>query len=408
MTMPLPPDPPRDWKTHWEAVYRAKVPTEVSWFQPRAMQSLDLIQSFLPATASMLDVGGGASSLAEDLWAAGYRKLAVLDLSAGALDYARSRLGKVGQSIYWIEGDILTTALPAATVDCWHDRALFHFLTEPGDRARYAAKVRQVVRPGGYLLIATFASDGPTRCSGLPTVRYTPEQLEQEFRQDFRIMATRRDEHRTPTGALQAFTYCLFRYEPTGSDTLPPARLPFTRALETKRLLLRPWQQGDAPHLKAAIDANLDHLRAWLPWAMHEPSPLEVVAARIARFEQDFAAGLDATYGIFARDDGRVLGGTGLHLRIAAGVEIGYWLDHRELGQGFATEASSALTAEAFRHPEVARVQIRCDPRNQRSAAVPRRLGFRHVDTLTADTHTPGGSLRDTMIWELTRADCSP
>lgn len=392
-----------DRKTHWETVYRTKAPSEVSWFQATAAQSLDLIRAFLPTTASILDAGGGASRLTEDLWTAGYRKLAVIDLSAAALQHARDRLGDRASSIYWIEGDILTHPLPAATVDGWHDRAVFHFLIDPDDRARYIANLRRAVRPGGYVLIATFADDGPTRCSGLPTARYAPENLEHEFGPDFHLVATRREEHQTPSGGQQAFTYCLFRYQPESGEALPPARLSFASQIESERLLLRPWRVEDAPRLKATIDANLDHLRAWMPWALHEPSPLEDVTARIERFAQDFAAGLDGTYGIFARDDGRVLGGTGLHLRIPAGVEIGYWLDHRELGRGFATEASKALVDEAFRHPDVRRIQIRCDPRNLRSAAVPQRLSFRHVETLIGHAHAPDGSARDTMIWELTR-----
>lgn len=243
----------------------------------------------------------------------------------------------------------------------------------------------------------------PPDAAACRQLRYSADGLAQEFGSDFHLVATRREEHRTPSGAQQAFTYAVFRYQPGPSQSLPPARLTFSRQIETERLLLRPWQPEDAPRLKAAIDANLEHLRAWMPWARHEPSALETITARIARFEHDFAAGLDATYGIFARDDRRVLGGTGLHLRIPGGVEIGYWLDHREQGRGFATEASQALIAEAFRHPEVSRVQIRCDPRNTRSAAVPRRLGFRHVETLAGQVHAPDGSERDTMIWELTR-----
>jgi len=393
-----------DRKTHWESVYRTKAPSEVSWFQETAAQSLELIRTFLPATASILDAGGGASRLTESLWGAGYRKLAVVDLSAAALQHARDRMGPEAASIYWIEGDILTAPIPSATVDGWHDRAVFHFLTEPSQRSQYINKVRSSLGPGGYLLIATFADDGPTKCSGLPTSRYSADELAQEFAPDFKLVASRREEHRTPSGGRQAFTYCVFRYQPASSELLPPARLRFARQIESARLLLRPWRLEDAPQLKAAIDANLDHLRPWMPWAQHEPSSPETIAARIGRFEQDFAAGLDATYGIFARDDGRVLGGTGLHLRIPAGVEIGYWLDHRELGRGFATEASKALTAEAFRHPEVSRVQIRCDPRNLRSAAVPRRLGYRLVETMVGQAYAPDGSSRDTMVWEMMRS----
>lgn len=173
--------------------------------------------------------------------------------------------------------------------------------------------------------------------------------------------------------------------------------------IRTERLLLRPWRVADAGLLKDAIDRNLTHLRAWMAWAMDEPSPLGIIEARVLKFEQDFAAGSDSIYAIFFADESAVLGGTGLHPRIDGGVEIGYWLDRRQLRQGYATEAARALVSEAFRHAEIRRVQIRCDPMNARSAAVPRRLGFAHIDTLVGDETAPDGSARDTMVWELQR-----
>lgn len=179
--------------------------------------------------------------------------------------------------------------------------------------------------------------------------------------------------------------------------------MPFAFPIRTERLLLRPWRVADAPRLKDAIDRNLAHLRAWMPWAMDEPSPLNVIEARILKFEQDFAAGADSVYAIFSPDESQVLGGTGLHPRIEGGVEIGYWLDHRQTGCGYATEAARALTAEAFAHPEIVRVQIRCDPRNRASAGVPARLGFVHIETLIGDAQAPDGRERDTMVWELRR-----
>jgi len=179
----------------------------------------------------------------------------------------------------------------------------------------------------------------------------------------------------------------------------------FPATVLTERLLLRPWRVADASALKAAVDANLDHLRAWLPWAMEEPSPLDVVETRIRKFEEEFAAGTDGIYGIFTRDESAVLGGTGLHPRIADGVEIGYWIARSHTRQGYATEAARALTAVALRLPGVQHVQIRCDERNSASAAVPRRLGFQLIDTLVRDALTPGGQPRRTMVWQTSRGE---
>jgi RimJ/RimL family protein N-acetyltransferase len=179
--------------------------------------------------------------------------------------------------------------------------------------------------------------------------------------------------------------------------------MPFASEIRTERLLLRPWRVADAPRLKDAIDRNLAHLRAWMPWAMDEPSPLGVIEARILKFEQDFVAGSDSVYAIFSPDESLVIGGTGLHPRIEDGVEIGYWLDRRQQGQGLATEAARALTEEAFCHAAIQRVQIRCDPLNLASARVPERLGFTHIETLRGDSLAPDGSDRDCMVWELRR-----
>lgn len=180
--------------------------------------------------------------------------------------------------------------------------------------------------------------------------------------------------------------------------------LPLPARIETARLLLRPWEVADAQRLKDAIDANLEHLRAWMPWAMTEPSALETVALRIETFRQNFATGAEWVFAIFSRDESRVIGGIGLHPRIGVGaVEIGYWAQMHETRQGYITEAAEALTAVAFASPDVERVQIRCDPANVASAAVPRRLGYTHIATLAADSLTPLGVPRDTMVWEMSR-----
>jgi SAM-dependent methyltransferase len=199
-------------KEHWEAVYRTKRPAEVSWYQAEAALSARIIQERVPdRSAPIIDVGGGASVLASQLVDAGYAHVTVLDLSAAALASARARLGSRAASVVWIEADVLRAELPPAGFDFWHDRAVFHFLTDPAERAAYIAQVRRSVPPLGYVLVATFAEDGPARCSGLDVVRYSPVALHAEFGAGFAYVAAHREEHRTPAGEVQAFTYCLCR-----------------------------------------------------------------------------------------------------------------------------------------------------------------------------------------------------
>lgn len=207
-----------DLKSHWERVYRTKRPDEVSWFQPEATLSLMLIQQAAPSRDSaIIDVGAGASTLVDGLLAAGYRRITLLDLSAAALAETRGRLAHAMESVIWREGDVLTADLGEAEFDVWHDRAVFHFLTTAAQRTRYVTQVRHALRPGGYALVATFAADGPARCSGLDVARYSPSALHREFGRDFRLVESRREEHSTPSGGRQAFTYCLCRYEPHAS-----------------------------------------------------------------------------------------------------------------------------------------------------------------------------------------------
>jgi len=203
-----------DRRSHWENVYRTKLPTQVSWYQVHAKRSLDLIQCVSsPADGAIIDVGGGASTLIDDLLDAGYHDLTVLDLSAAALAAARARLGTRANAVRWVEADVLDASLPKAGYSVWHDRAAFHFLTAPTDRARYVAQVRHAVRVGGFVLVATFADDGPTRCSGLEVARYSPEALRAEFDAPFQLMTSEREEHVTPAGVRQAFIYCLCRMD---------------------------------------------------------------------------------------------------------------------------------------------------------------------------------------------------
>jgi RimJ/RimL family protein N-acetyltransferase len=185
--------------------------------------------------------------------------------------------------------------------------------------------------------------------------------------------------------------------EPWYRFTLPPL-------LETTRLVLRAPNPTRAVALKRAIDSNLDHLRAWMPWAMNEPSPLGVVETRLERFAAGFETGPDWTYNVSPRDSEAIIGAVGIHASIGPNaLEIGYWLDGRSTGRGLATEATGAVVKMALALPDVERIEIRCDPRNVASAGIPQRLGFRHVTTLEKNTTTPTGDPRDTMVWELTR-----
>ncbi len=171
----------------------------------------------------------------------------------------------------------------------------------------------------------------------------------------------------------------------------------------TRRLVLRCWYPEDANALKAAIDASLGHLQAWMGWARAEPSELAVVEARLARMRDEFEDGLDWSYAMFDRTEKRLLGGLGLHRRAEPDTfEIGYWLRGDATGHGYATEATQALTRVGFNDVGAERLEIRCDPRNARSAAVPARLGYRHTRTIEQEM-SPDGAPRDTMVWELTR-----
>jgi len=207
-------------KSHWESIYTTKASSTLSWYQPEPRRSLDLIKrSGLSKTARILDVGGGDSLLVDHLLARGHSGITVLDLSRAALDRARARLGReAARRVEWVEGDILEVNLPEDEIDIWHDRAVFHFLTTDLERDRYIERVQRSVRTGGHVIVATFAEDGPTRCSGLPVTRYSAAELHGTFGSAFRLIESERELHRTPAGLEQRFTYCWCRYEPVAIE----------------------------------------------------------------------------------------------------------------------------------------------------------------------------------------------
>ncbi len=201
-------------KQHWEQVYTNQGATRVSWFQEHARQSLELIRrTGVARDGGVIDVGGGASTLVDDLLAEGYSKLAVLDLSGAALAAARERLGQRGGEVSWLLGDITQIELARHGYALWHDRAVFHFLTSAQEREAYVRAVLRAVKPGGHVIVATFAEDGPEKCSGLPVVRYSADGLHAQFGAPFTLLRHEREEHLTPAGAIQKFIYCMCRRE---------------------------------------------------------------------------------------------------------------------------------------------------------------------------------------------------
>lgn len=204
--MPAPPPSP----AHWDAAY-TRTQDGFSWYQPEAATSLRLIAGTgVDRSAPVIDVGGGASTLVDGLLSDGFRDVTVLDLSPVGLDIARRRLGAGADRVRWLATDLLTW-VPARAYALWHDRAVLHFLTDPDDRRRYVEVLAKALAPGGHAVIGTFAQDGPTECSSLPTARYSPEGIAELLGPGFTTVLTQREEHTTPSGRTQPFSWLVAR-----------------------------------------------------------------------------------------------------------------------------------------------------------------------------------------------------
>jgi 2-polyprenyl-3-methyl-5-hydroxy-6-metoxy-1,4-benzoquinol methylase len=198
-------------QAHWQRVYKEKGENQVSWFQERPTISLELIEAAgLDRSSAIIEIGGGASRLVDVLGETGYRDLTVLDVSESAVSIAKMRLGERAAMVKWIVADV-TQWQPTRSYDLWHDRAAFHFLTDESGRTAYIDRLTKAVRPGGHAIIGTFALDGPERCSGLPVVRYDATQLSAMLTPAFALVDMRRDDHKTPWGAIQHFQFSVFR-----------------------------------------------------------------------------------------------------------------------------------------------------------------------------------------------------
>ena len=202
-------------KDHWEQVYSSKPSDRLGWYKPRLQTSLEWITALgLDRGASIIDVGGGASTLIDDLLDAGYSAITVLDIAEPALDILKARLGDKGAGVTWLCGDITGIDLPENAFELWHDRAVFHFLTDVADRERYRQNLCRALRPGGHLVIGTFAPEAPPKCSGLPVQRYDVDLLCETLGEEFELQQHQKEMHVTPGGVEQMYLYCAFRYAP--------------------------------------------------------------------------------------------------------------------------------------------------------------------------------------------------
>jgi ubiquinone/menaquinone biosynthesis C-methylase UbiE len=201
-----------DRKEHWENVYCSKPPDRLGWYKPRLQTSLDWIRKLnLPADAPIIDVGGGASTLIDDLIDHGYRSVTVLDISSSSLAQSQARLGEKAAPVTWLVGDITQIELPGNKFDVWHDRAVFHFLTDAEQQRQYRDVLLASLKPGGHLIIGTFAPEAPPKCSGLPVQRYDREQLVAVLGSELELIREHKEMHLTPGGVEQMYLYCQFQ-----------------------------------------------------------------------------------------------------------------------------------------------------------------------------------------------------
>ncbi len=199
-------------KEHWENVYQTKGRNEVSWFREHLDTSMRMISNTgVGKDAAIIDVGGGNSTLVDDLLDSGFVDISVLDISSNAIEGSKERLGAKANDVNWIVADVTTAELPIEHFDVWHDRAVFHFLTDEDDRRKYVELVMRSLKPNGHIIVASFGLEGPQKCSGLDVMRYSPETMHNEFGRPFQLVDSLAETHNTPFGTTQEFVYCYCR-----------------------------------------------------------------------------------------------------------------------------------------------------------------------------------------------------
>ncbi|MBS1802378.1 MAG: class I SAM-dependent methyltransferase [Acidobacteria bacterium] len=194
-----------DVQEHWDHIYQTKESDQVSWYAPHLNTSLDLIQrTGVSPQGGIIDVGGGESTLVDDLLIRGYKNITVLDISRTAIDANKRRLRGKAENVCWVAADITNVALAPASFDVWHDRAVFHFLTASGDREAYIRQIEHALKPDGHVIIGAFGPEGPTKCSGLEVARYDAASLHHIFGRRFRLVESRNQAHKTPLGVTSS------------------------------------------------------------------------------------------------------------------------------------------------------------------------------------------------------------
>ncbi len=203
-----------DKKAHWEQVYGSKAQDAVSWYAPHLETSLKLIhQAEVNKNAAIIDIGGGESTLVDDLITEGYQNISVLDISQKAIDVSKERIGNPANKVDWHCSDITQATLPQNYFDVWHDRAVFHFLIEEAQRVKYVEQVKRSVKHGGCVIVSTFGPEGPEQCSGLDVVRYDTDNLHEQFGKSFKLIDSFKEIHKTPMGTTQQFLYSFYKLE---------------------------------------------------------------------------------------------------------------------------------------------------------------------------------------------------
>ena len=201
-----------DRQSHWENIYKTKKPDQVSWFKSHLSKSFELIsKTNIAKDSPVIDIGGGASTLVDDLLNDGITNVTVLDVSSESLEVSKKRLGKQVSKVHWLAADVTTVDLPKNHYVLWHDRAVFHFLTERGDREKYKQILNQALTSKGFVIISSFSLTGPEKCSGLEVVRYSPETLLRELGSGFKLLESENETHKTPFNTTQDFVYCLMQ-----------------------------------------------------------------------------------------------------------------------------------------------------------------------------------------------------
>lgn len=199
-------------KQHWQQVYSTKPTDQVGWYAPHLTTSVRWITDLnLDPDDPIIDIGGGASTLVDDLLDKGYRDISVLDLSDRALSVVRERLATRASQVSWLLGDVTEVELPASHFKLWHDRAVFHFLVAPEQQTKYRDKLLQALTPGGHFIIGVFELEAPPQCSGLPVQRYSVDKLNAIFGTEFNLKYHQKEIHKTPSGVEQKYLYCLFQ-----------------------------------------------------------------------------------------------------------------------------------------------------------------------------------------------------